>query len=243
MKKFNKISWKTIWKNKGLGRNNKDIYTLQDLIALDGFDSKMGFINENNWCNYTSHVNIRLKLISGNKILEVGCGSGAFLLPFSNNGMSVYGIDYSEELIYIARSVIPAGKFIISEANSIPFEDLYFDSVISNAVFFYFPDYDYANQSLLEILRVLKSGGTAAILDVSDLNSKYIAEELRAKEIGEENYKKLYIEPGLSHLYFDRTWFENFGFLNGVDVFIEDQCIDGYLNSSYRFNVYLTKRI
>ena len=115
MKNYNKNSWKDIWKKKGMVCTNKTSYTLQELIAINGFDSKIGFIHENNWYNYASRVQNQLKLIRGNKILEVGCGSGAFLLPFSDNGIDIYGIDYSDELINIAQLVIPSGKFVISE--------------------------------------------------------------------------------------------------------------------------------
>lgn len=242
MQNTNKTTWKDIWKKKGNTATNCDQFSLQELIAIDGFDSKAGLIMAPDWLEYVSHVKSRLNICPGQRLLEVGCGAGAFLLPFAVEGVNVCGIDYSEELIDIAKSAVPRGLFKLADANSIPFDNNVFDSVVSNAVFFYFPTYSYAEQSLSEIKRVLKPGGTAAILDVSDLELKDIAEELREREIGVDNYNRLYIAPGLSHLYFSRQWFEHFGLSNGLTVLIEDQCISGYQNSSYRFNVFLTKK-
>lgn len=188
-----------------------------------------------------ARVKDRLSLPENSSILEVGCGCGAFLLPFVKDGVSVYGIDYADKLIAIARQAIPSGSFQFASACAIPHSNEQFDAVVSNAVFFYFPDYDYAERSLREILRVLKPGGTAAILDISNLNSFNLAEELRAREIGPDEYNRLYVVPKLRHLYFDPKWFANIGASSGANVSIEDQSIDGYLNSTYRFNVYLTK--
>lgn len=242
-----KTTWKNVWKNKGnrsasLSSNNTNDLTLADLIAIDGFDSKAGFIREESWREYVERIQNRLKVPAQGAILEVGCGAGAFLLPFSAEEIvAIFGIDYTTELIDIARAAMPAGTFKTAEAKSIPFEDNIFDAVVSNGVFYYFPDYQYAEQSILEMVRVLKPGGTAAILDISDLNLKQKAEAIRASEMGVEEYNRLYASIGLSHLYFDRKWFESLSIEHDLELLIEDQTIAGYKNGKYRFNVYLKK--
>lgn len=237
------VSWKSIWAKKGKVAPRCDSLTLDSLIAIDGFDSKAGFIHVDSWKKYAADIGRRLDIKLGSSLLEVGCGAGAFLSPFASAGVDVYGIDYTEELIDIAMFAIPGGVFRIAEAKFIPFNDNFFDVVISNAVFFYFPSLSYAESAFKEIVRVLKPGGQAAILDISDVNVKEAAEELRAREIGADEYNKLYVVPGLSHLYFDRSWFLNLGQNCGVDISIQDQFVEGYRNASYRFNVYLKKSV
>ena len=243
----NVTTWKRIWQKKSdrsnsIHANSNKKSLLAKLIEIDGFDSKVGFVGEDSWLEYVGHVKDHLRVPTKGAILEVGCGAGAFLLPFSVEGIvDIFGVDYTAELIDIARDVMPAGTFKVAEANAIPFGDNIFDAVVSNGVFYYFPDHQYAEKSILEMVRVLKPGGVSAILDISDLNLKQEAEDLRASEIGVEEFNRLYTSIGLTHLYFDRKWFASFSKEHGLELLIEDQTIAGYQNAKYRFNVYLKK--
>lgn len=60
---------------------------------------------------------------------------------------------------------------------------------------------------------------------------------LRRRMAGEEVYAQKY--EGLNHLYFDKAWFEtNLAALGVRRMRIEDQQIQEYANSTYRFNVF-----
>lgn len=48
----------------------------------------------------------------GDKILEVLCGSGRFLVPFLNQGFHIFGIDLSSEMLSKLKEKEPGAKFV-----------------------------------------------------------------------------------------------------------------------------------
>lgn len=105
---------------------------------------------------------------SGQRVLDVGSGPG-----FLSNAIydcvgqtgSVCGIDISKPLLDIANSQIKdrvGVKFLLGDATKLSFPSEDFDTVVSTQVLEYIPDVDAA---LVEFHRVLRSGGTVALLD------------------------------------------------------------------------------
>tara|TARA_Y100000589_G_C27165931_1_gene634763 strand:- start:1432 stop:2103 length:672 start_codon:yes stop_codon:yes gene_type:complete len=66
------------------------------------------------------------------KILDIGCGKGYLLFDFLKviPNAQIYGIDVSNYAIQNAKTEIK-NKLILGNANELPFEDNYFDLVIS----------------------------------------------------------------------------------------------------------------
>ncbi len=101
-------------------------------------------------------------LNEGQKILEIGCGTGHWLLKIKNElGAHSFGIDFSEEMIRTSSKRGLHGV-VVAEASELPFPSLYFDAVISplNAL-------DHCveyHQAFNEIDRVLKSSGVALLM-------------------------------------------------------------------------------
>jgi ubiquinone/menaquinone biosynthesis C-methylase UbiE len=239
MSNFKPITWRDIWLKKGstVQTNGKEKQELINLIKFDGFDTGGGSVNEETWLKLVDLVEKKIQLKKNFNIIEVGCGAGAFLYPFYQQGIyNIYGIDYSESLIKIAKEVMPKANLICAEAKSLPFEKNLFDVVVSNSVFNYFPNEIYAKDVLFEILRVLKSGGECLLLDLNDLAKKDYAEKKRRDELGVEEYEKRY--KNLSQMYYDKDWFKNFALQNNLEFEIFDQKITEYGNSEWRFNFY-----
>lgn len=116
-------AWKEIWNSRKTTAQGESL--LQYLLALDGFDSGAGKIDETNWRDYVECVfrKIELNRIGQHfSIYEVGCGAGAFLYPFFEKGHIVGGIDYSTILINNARNIFGIMNFNIGEANDIDIE-------------------------------------------------------------------------------------------------------------------------
>ncbi len=97
-------------------------------------------------------------------ILEIGFGSGKFFdkLFDENEQLSVYGLDYSREMVASARkhneSAVETNKLTLKLGNSdeIPFPDEFFDKVYCNMVVYF---WDQPEQHLKEVYRVLKPEG------------------------------------------------------------------------------------
>jgi ubiquinone/menaquinone biosynthesis C-methylase UbiE len=91
------------------------------------------------------------------KILDVGCGDGVALYLISQKlpQARLYGIDPEALALKIAKEKIPQGEFLQGKADELPFEDNFFDMVISSDVIEHVNNPD---DMLLEIKRVAKQG-------------------------------------------------------------------------------------
>jgi ubiquinone/menaquinone biosynthesis C-methylase UbiE len=225
--------WRAVWANKGT-RHDLDGMTLLDLLALDGFDTGGGKMNEAMWFKLNQRIRRDLEIRQGHSLLEVGCGAGAFLLPFTLKGIAVSGVDYSPTTIEIARMVLPGAELHHAEANRLPFSADRFDRIVSMGVFHYFPSWDYTERVLEEMLRVLRPGGRCMVMDINDLAKRKEAERKRSRLIGAKLYRKMY--RGLGHKYFNRQWFVRFAQRHGLEYELSDQDITHYGNSDWRFN-------
>lgn len=92
------------------------------------------------------------------RILDVACGTGNFLnlLKKKKKGVEFIGTDQSEKMLAIGRKKLKGIKFIQAEAESLPFENSYFDFVSIIDSFCYFED---QKRALSECSRVLKPDG------------------------------------------------------------------------------------
>lgn len=172
------------------------------------------------------------------RVLEVGCGAGAFLYALSElAGCSVSGIDYSPSLLAAAREHLPQGQFLCAEANSIPFPAGGFDQVFSHGVFFYFPDHTYVREALQEVHTRLRRGGHLCLMDLNDRRREGEYMALRRSQFSTpEEYDAKY--AGLPHLFFDRhelaDTLASLGF--GPVEFFEHR-VARYEAAGYRFNL------
>lgn len=98
--------------------------------------------------------------LSGEKILDSGCGNGRLFKVLKEKNVQYYGIDFSEKLIELAKKEFPEGNFQVGNALKLPFPDQFFDKVYSISVLHHLPSRDFRIQYLKEAKRVLKPGGT-----------------------------------------------------------------------------------
>jgi ubiquinone/menaquinone biosynthesis C-methylase UbiE len=235
-------TWKAVWERRTVaacGVADADI--LEDLIKADGFDTGMGDYSVSQWRELTKHISELLKISQDDSVLEVGCGSGAFLYCLNKlTGCTVAGIDYSAPLVETAEMHVP-GRFQVSDANALPFPDGNFDIVISHSVFQYFPNTEYASEVLSEIHRVLKRGGKGCLMDLNDKECEASYHEDRRKLYkNPEDYDNKYAT--LRHLFFDKTEFvRSLQTRKCFDVKFFPHYIPEYLNSRFRFNLTFQK--
>jgi len=97
------------------------------------------------------------------KILDFGCGNGRLAGFLNDNHKEFVGVDISQKLINIAKQRYSSEKtkFIKVDplSTKLPFENNYFNTIFSIAVFHHFPSKKYAQKIAKELHRVLKPGG------------------------------------------------------------------------------------
>jgi ubiquinone/menaquinone biosynthesis C-methylase UbiE len=93
----------------------------------------------------------------GEKVLEIGCGTGADLLQFAKHGALASGVDLTANHVELARMRVGGLAHVYkADARHIPFEDESFDYVYSHGVLHHC---DEPEQVVSEIFRVLRPGG------------------------------------------------------------------------------------
>jgi SAM-dependent methyltransferase len=99
-------------------------------------------------------------------VLDAGCGSGRNLLYFLKNGYEVYGIDPNAEAIEAVKALAkdtspknPPTNFKVAKIEDLPFNNGYFDLVISSAVLHFADSEAHFENMLNSMWKAIKSGG------------------------------------------------------------------------------------
>lgn len=126
---------------------------------------------ENHHLDITEKTLRRMELRAGERVLDLGCGSGwatRLLARIVGDGPQgtgqVIGLDIADEMVRLARAASKDFEnvmFVQGSAAQIPWEENYFDKVLSVESFYYYPDQDRA---LAELFRVMAPRGRMYIL-------------------------------------------------------------------------------
>ncbi|MBX7134661.1 MAG: methyltransferase domain-containing protein [Fimbriimonadaceae bacterium] len=97
---------------------------------------------------------------TGQKLLDVGCGTGHQLRELEARGFQVAGVDGSEEMLKVARRINPGVDLRTADVEALPYAKESFNWVLSIEVLRYLPDF---RLTVREMGRVLAPGGTAVV--------------------------------------------------------------------------------
>jgi trans-aconitate methyltransferase len=114
------------------------------------YDAKHGFVWEK-----AKAVAELLAARPGERILDLGCGTGALTADIAATGAEVLGVDRSAEMIEEARKKFPNLRFEVCDARNLPFAGE-FNAVFSNAALHWIPE---AERVVEGVARALRPGG------------------------------------------------------------------------------------
>ena len=159
-----------------------------DKEFFDG-ERKFGYggfsYNPKYWSGVVKDFSDYYNLVDGSKILDVGCAKGFMLYDFykQNPNLDLYGIDISK---YAIDNSVPEIKYKLKVANAtnLPYEDNYFDLVISINTVHNLNKIECAT-ALREISRVSKKNAflTVDAFNNEDEEKRMYAWNLTAKTI------------------------------------------------------------
>lgn len=93
-----------------------------------------------------------LKPQPGERILDVGCGTGQLTARIAESGATVIGLDSSLEMIGQARQNFPQIQFVLQNVTEMPF-NAEFDAIFSNAALHWVLDAPAAARAISKALR------------------------------------------------------------------------------------------
>jgi len=109
------------------------------------------------------------KIGPGSEALEIGSGPGHVAAQLAEAGASVTGVDFSSDMVEVARRNHPDITFQQADAEQLPFEAGSFDAVVANFVVHHLarPEVVFAT-----VNRVLKPGGRFAFVVWGELEEQ-----------------------------------------------------------------------
>lgn len=231
--------WKNVWNKRG-AEDNKEIVKLKKdprkmflrMKELNGFDVVDGGMTYEALYDQYIHIKDKINLFNNcESIYEVGCGCGANLYLFQNDSFKVGGIDYSSGLIDFARNALDSEAVLELDCNEAINTDteIKYDACLSNSVFSYFPDYDYAEKVLEKML--MKSRYSIALVDIHDIDKKADFLEYRRQLI--KDYDERY--KNLPKLFYPKDFFRCFAEKNNLDISFDESSVEGYWNNRFVF--------
>ena len=107
------------------------------------------------------------KFKRGDRLADLGCGSGVFTDLLHKRGFVPAGLDISPKLIALGRQKYPGVTFLEGDVEKLPFPDGSIDGVVLSGIVHHLSD---PSRCAAEAFRVLKPGGRFVAFDPNRAN-------------------------------------------------------------------------
>jgi ubiquinone/menaquinone biosynthesis C-methylase UbiE len=97
------------------------------------------------------------------RVLDFGCGNGRLSELFIGKKIQYTGVDFSDEMMNLAKEKYPDDKFVLVDNLKLPFKDASFDIIYCLSALHHIPSQELRQALLGEFRRVLKPGGTLVL--------------------------------------------------------------------------------
>lgn len=148
-------------------KDYKELSKLEFNREAQKFDNAKGIDIYKMCQNSYSYIIDEVKKDKFQSLLDVGCGTGNSIeLLYKEFPERKYvGIDLAENMITLAnKKAMKGAKFLVGDAENLPFEEGQFDALICKESFHHYPNVEKFFKSAY---KVLKPGGRLIILDMT----------------------------------------------------------------------------
>jgi|TARA_Y100000031_G_scaffold96083_1_gene105529 ubiquinone/menaquinone biosynthesis C-methylase UbiE len=168
-----------------------------------------GWYSFRHWSIFRSELEMLAQRWQKGRLLNIGCAHGPDFLPFTQI-FDLYGVDFSTEMLKLARKYSQKFKFpvslSVSDVSHLPYADETFDWAISVATYHHIKGKKEKQVALSELRRVLKPGGEAFITVWNRCQPRFwfkpkeVAVTWRKRDKTLERYYYLFSYPDLEKL-------------------------------------------
>lgn len=178
-------------------------------ITYIDFQADVGITKHPGGVRMTDELVDLCKINEKSYVLDVGCGIGTTTCYLAKKyGCRVVGIDSNVKMIEWSKKwakeqkVWDKVKFMVADAQNLPFDENTFDAVISESVLSFIID---KNKAMKEFVRVVKKGGYVGInetISTEKKDDKWVDDMLQQHiDIWDKNQlKKLFLNVGLKEV-------------------------------------------
>jgi SAM-dependent methyltransferase len=107
------------------------------------------------------------RFVPGERLADLGCGSGAFTDLLHRRGYRCTGLDLSPKLVALGRRLYPGIEFVEGDVERLPFQAASLDGVVLSGIVHHLPD---PARCAAEVHRVLRPGGRFVAFDPNRMN-------------------------------------------------------------------------
>jgi len=109
-------------------------------------------------------------------VLDLGCGTGNYILELIKRQIKVIGLDASFSMLLLGKKPLPSACLVQADALILPFKDKVFDGVLSITLFEFLSS---PQTALREIYRILKPGGEVVIGTMNTFSLWFLFKRLK----------------------------------------------------------------
>jgi ubiquinone/menaquinone biosynthesis C-methylase UbiE len=134
-------------------------------------------------------------LSKSSTVLDLGCGNGRNSIYLAKEGMKVIGMDFSRGLLKISKNkaewkqIDDKVDLIEGDIGSLPLKDQSVDAVLYIATLHHLPTPQERLESLLEIKRCLKPGGSTLVSAWAQEQEKFTEDLKKSENVQEEGFE------------------------------------------------------
>jgi ubiquinone/menaquinone biosynthesis C-methylase UbiE len=138
---------------------------MEDWRSYDGVAEIYERVHAPRFADAARDLVAALCIEGGQRVLDIGTGTGAAADEIARTDAKVVGVDRSLRMLSVAHRERPSLPFVAADVLDLPFRDRTFDVVAGNFVFAHFAKVETA---LFELTRVLSRGGRIGFTTWSD---------------------------------------------------------------------------
>ena len=173
--------------------------------------------------NVLNTIYKRMKAGNAKKVLDIGFGTGILAKKLYDEGIEIFGIDFSQEMIKLAKEKMPNAvlyQYDFSKGLPIELSEMKFDSIICTYAIHHLTD-SAKDTFIKELQNRLTPNGEILLGDVA-FDTKQSLEECMKKAGDEWDDEEFYIVAEEFSKEFPNMIFEKISFCSGVCVIKQD---------------------